>query len=235
MIASGRWKLIIDGVYGKAPQGFSSIPIEMREHLLKGEAPFGGITHLLVSHYHRDHFGFTETVELLKHEHPLVFLPDNGQYIKRISSYTECIAVPTARNTFFSYPIGDGNTIEAFSIGHSGRRLRDMTVICYILHLCGKHFLFLSDAQFDPDYLVQMAGKYEYDAVFANPLFLDIQEGREALINRLDAKALCIYHLPYPADDIYGLVEMAKSNIRQYVPADKRVILFDSPEIRFTL
>ena len=96
-----------------------------------------------------------------------------------------------------------------------------MMILCYICVLNGKRVLILSDADFNPEYIAEMAGDQDYDVIVANPLFFDIPDGRETILKRLRSKAICVYHLPYEGDDLYGIREMALRETRLYAPEGK--------------
>ena len=55
--------LLIDGIFHSRDVPFSSLPQDVWQKLLRGDAPFGNIDYLLFTHHHPDHFSAAMTVE----------------------------------------------------------------------------------------------------------------------------------------------------------------------------
>ncbi len=218
MIEGAGKKILLDAVYGRAPKGFSPIPEGKLAKLTLGEAPFDGITHVLVSHYHWDHYATDTMKDFLEHNDPVIWMVDAYGMPQKLPQSARVELLPTEKNTVFTIDLGNGDRVEAFIIAHSGREFRDVDVACFSVHLGGKSILALSDANFDPAYISAMTDGAEYDAVFSNPLFLDIPGGRETLFRGLKTKEIVIFHLPYPEDDVFSMVKMAKKDVELYGP-----------------
>jgi len=250
MVTGHGKKVIIDGVYGRAPSGFSALPDEMREAILEGKPPFDEVTHVLISHYHKDHFDTSSLLTFLEHNSPEIYLPDEERryrrlgeraYIAAASSEEGGVAgqsghsepgqavihpVPQEEGRLSEFDLGGGDRLSAFVIRHSGRSFKGVSVIVYMLSLGSWTGLFLSDADFDPETIGEMTEGIRFDAVFANPLFLDIPGGRETLFEKLDTERIVIGHLPLPGDDVYGLRDKPEACIEAYgLPADRITIL----------
>ncbi len=230
MIEGGGKKILLDAVYGRAPKGFSPIPQEKLEKLLAGSAPFDGVTHVLVSHYHWDHYATDAMKQFLESNHPVLWMIDTYGMPQKLPESADVRLLPPEKERVFSLELGGGDRVDAFVIAHSGREFREVSVACFSLHLGGKSILVLSDADFDPAYISRMAGEQEFDAVFANPLFLDIPGGREILFRKLDSKKIVIYHLPYPEDDIFSVVKMAKKDVELYGPFSRPVTFWEGKD-----
>ena len=80
LIGGGR-KFLIDGIYGEPPRGMSALSPETRKKLLDGEPPFDGVTHVLVSHYHKDHFDPAMVRDFLRNQDPELWLPDDPRAV----------------------------------------------------------------------------------------------------------------------------------------------------------
>jgi len=163
LISGHGRKILVDGLYGKAPQGFSALPVKTREALIAGEPPFDGITYVLVSHYHPDHYD-TETVrQFLQNQQPEIWLPDEELRVKRLEGLAPLHPIrmqmsgdpasgagsDSGRDSQLA-DLGDGDTLSWFITRHSGLHYREMRVICFIVNIAGRRLLFLSDADFDP-------------------------------------------------------------------------------------
>jgi len=218
MIEGAGKKILLDAVYGRAPKGFSPIPEAKLEKLVKGEAPFDGVDLVLVSHYHWDHYATDTMKRFLEHNNPVIWMPDTCGMPQRLPQSARVQLLSAEKDAVFTMDLGGGDYVEAFIIAHSGREFRDVDVACFSVCLEGKRILVLSDANFDPAYISAMTDGAVYDAVFSNPLFLDIPGGRETLFRGLDAKEIVIYHLPYPEDDVFGMVKMAQKDAELYGP-----------------
>ena len=230
LIEGAGKKILLDAVYGRAPKGFSPIPKEKLEKLTAGQPPFDGITHVLVSHYHWDHYA-TDTMKLfLEHNDPVLWMIDTYGMPQKLPQTARVELLPPEKDTVFTLDLGDGDRAEAFVIAHSGREFREVDVACFSVHLGGKSILALSDANFDPVYISSMTDGVEYDAVFSNPLFLDIPGGREALFRGINTKEIVICHLPYPEDDVFSMVKMAKKDAELYGPFSRPVTFWEEKD-----
>lgn len=232
LIVSGEHKILVDGLFNKAPKGFSSMSEEKKNLLLEGRAPYDNITEVLITHFHIDHFDIGTVLEFAKRNHPRVFMPESARFEKKLAGRAENEVIMTRKGVRSVFTLDADNHIEAFAIEHSGRTFRDMMILCYICVLNGKRVLILSDADFNPEYIAEMAGDQDYDVIVANPLFFDIPDGRETILKRLRSKAICVYHLPYEGDDLYGIREMALRETRLYAPEGK-VFFMDKPNAYF--
>ena len=235
MIEGAGKKILLDAVYGRAPKGFSPIPQQRLEKLVAGLPPFDGITHVLVSHYHWDHYATDTAKALLAHQSPVFWMPDAYGMPQKLPQSARVELLPTRKDALFTLDLGDGDRVDAFIIAHSGREFREVDVACFSVHLDGKSILALSDANFDPAYISRMAGDSEYDAVFSNPLFLDIPGGRETLFRGLKAKEIVICHLPYPEDDVFGMVKMAKKDAELFGPFPCSVTFWEEKDEELVL
>ena len=213
MIEGAGKKILLDAVYGRAPKGFSPIPEEKLEKLTAGEAPFDGITHVLVSHYHWDHYATDTMKRFLEHSDPVLWMVNTYGMPQKLPQSARVELLSPEKNKVFTLDLGGGDYAEAFISAHSGREFREVDVACFSVHIGGKSILALSDADFDSAYISAMTDGVEYDAVFSNPLFLDIPGGRETLFRGLHAKEIVICHLPYPEDDVFNMVKMAKKDV----------------------
>jgi len=226
MVEGNGKKVLLDAIYSRAPKGFSPIPAEKYEALLAGEAPYDGVTHVLVSHYHWDHYATDAMKRFLEHNAPVLWMINTYGMPQKLPQSADIRLLPPEKDKIFTLNLGGGDRAEAFVIAHSGREFREVDVACFSVHLGGRSILVLSDANFEPDYLSAMAGEQEYDVVFSNPLFLDIPGGREALFRRLKAKKSIIYHLPYPEDDVFSMVRMAKKDAELFGASFTRPVVF---------
>ena len=252
LISGNGKKIIIDGLYGKAPKGFSSLPEEMREAIMAGRPPYDGVTHILVSHYHTDHFDAGTVRSYLECHSCEVWLPDEDRRTARFEGLASLHKVPMERPGRFAEDLGDGDSLGGFIMRHSGRRFREMTVICYTLKIAGCRMIFLSDADFDPAALregsmsdpgmtsagvtsgpaVTSAAGAPFDFVFTNPLFLDLPGGREILFEVLRGREIVVAHLPLEEDDAYGLRDLPDRCVEAYgLPSDRIRILRGTGEV----
>ena len=250
MVTGHGKKVIIDGVYGRAPSGFSALPDEMREAILEGKPPFDNVTHVLISHYHKDHFDMASLLSFLEHNQPEIWIPDEERRYRRLGERAVNDAdapggrnagsrlgsgepvrahihpVPQELGSLYECDLGDGDKLSAFAISHSGRSFKGVCVIVYALKIGDWQGLFLSDADFDPETIGGMMAGRHFDAVFANPLFLDLPGGRKTLFEILDAARIVIGHLPLEQDDVYELRDKPEACIEAYrLPEDKITIL----------
>lgn len=235
MIEGNGKKILLDAVYSRAPKGFSPIPADKFVRLTAGEAPYDAVTHVLVSHYHWDHYATDAMKRFLEHNSPVLWMIDTYGMPQKLPQSADVRLIPPEKDKMFTLDLGNGDKAEAFVIAHSGREFREVAVVCFSVHIGGKSILVLSDANFDPAYISRMTGAREYDVVFSNPLFLDIPGGRETLFHTLRTKEIVIYHLPYPEDDIFSVVKMAKKDIGLFGPFSRPLTLWEKKEAEITL
>ncbi|MDD6436023.1 MAG: MBL fold metallo-hydrolase [Clostridiales bacterium] len=223
-------RLIIDGLYGSAPGGFSGVPLEWEERL--GDEGFReNITGVLVSHYHLDHYNVNRLKAFAKGAGDAVYvLPEDRQMVKRLPDLKDLRLIDTTKGLKTVIELAGGDKITGFAINHSGKSYRSIMVVCYIIEMDNRRILVLSDADFDPKYLGEMAGERHYDAVFCNPLFLDIPGGREAVLEVINTGLVCVYHVPFEEDDIYGIRGMAEQGKKLYNNGERKIVLFDKKD-----
>lgn len=232
LIEGGGKKIILDGIYGRTPEGFSEVPADRREALLAGEPPYDGITHVLISHYHVDHYNMQALRSFFENQKPVLVVPDVASRADRLPEAKELWRVPAETDKCYSYELGNGDVLRAFVISHSGKVYRGLPVVCYWLLLAGKEMIFLSDADFNAEYLGKMTDGAEFDAVFANPLFLDIPTGRKALFEKMRADRIFIFHMPSVGDpDPYGMWKMTETNLQIHdLPLEKIQVIGEPGE-----
>jgi len=66
MITHQDTKILIDPLYQNSYNTYQLVPDEMREAIFAGDAPFGGIDAVFVSHHHGDHFSAEDMLRLLR-------------------------------------------------------------------------------------------------------------------------------------------------------------------------
>lgn len=89
MIESGEVKILIDALYRKGVPGYVVIPEERRRLLETAQPPFDGVTLILASHSHADHFDPGAVVEYLKASPKTVFLstPQAIEHMKAVPGF----------------------------------------------------------------------------------------------------------------------------------------------------
>lgn len=224
-IASPNTKILIDALYHHPPQGFSAPPEELQSALMQGTPPFDRVSHVLFTHAHPDHFDSTLACEFIKRYQPYVVFDQQQARALDDCEITRCTKIPAGENAMHAVSLNGEDSLRVFAIRHSGKEYEHVTNLCYLLQLEGKRILVLGDADFDPDYFYRMAGGEPIDLLIANPLFLIVPKGRQALFEALRAKQVAIYHMPFEQDDFYDMRKHAKRSIARYAQGKNVVIL----------
>lgn len=199
-------KLLLDGIYGEEGHPFSNLGPERWQQMLQNLPPYDGISYLLFTHLHPDHFDPDLTLAYLK-RHPVkgIFMPDDPalqgspllSYIKEQRIPCVMLSAQTNRGRFQIEPEIE---VQAFAVPHLDRRYRDVPHYCYLLSFGEKQVLFTADADYTTETFSNLKG-VSLRAAFVNPLFFGALRHDKFFKGTLDTKTICVYHVPFPEDD----------------------------------
>ena len=200
LLQFGDCTILLDALQRSEDAPFSPLPRGLWEQILSGTPPFNKINALLFTHLHPDHFcGEMTAAYLKKHEVPLIMMPDDmtapgaeeaasaaGQRLVRLHG-----AVPVRAG------LPSGVSVLAFPTRHLDKRYREVPHYCYLLSSAAGNVLITADI----DYTWETLTEAPVDAAFVNPLFFAALRAGRFFKGQLNAKQLCVYHIPFAGDD----------------------------------
>ena len=227
-------KLLIDALHDKKEGGFSSVSQENLRKMINAEAPFDGVSYLIFTHCHKDHFSADMLLDYLLHNDvEMLFLPDSQT--KKFEELRKLIELRKTKVQFLDLPLfeknsfclGDGGKLTYFNSVHAGNAYKDVENYCFLLELGGKCLFFLADADYNIDYFDEMLSGASVDTLFVNLLYVNKPVGRE-IIKKINPACLIVYHIPFEKDDTMHFRYVAQRDLEKYTDIlPKTVILQD--------
>lgn len=212
--------LLLDGIFHSRDVPFSSLPQDVWQKLLRGDAPFGKIDYLLFTHHHPDHFSAAMTVEYLE-GHPIkgVFLPDaeeleNSTLMLGLREHGTPCALLSDQTNHAVYKVAPNITVRAFRTLHLDKAFETVRHYCYLITFGDKRVLFTADVNYLGEDLSQTHGA-PLHAAFINPLFFSALSHHRFFKGELNPKHLCVYHVPFAEDDPFDMNVMLRRDLAQ--------------------
>lgn len=215
--------ILVDGIHCDKRHEFSPMSKNTLAEFLDGKGQFANIDFLLFTHIHLDHFSAKYTMQYLKNNVVrIVFMPKKGDgkctelqnYMTAKNINVRLLDMPFKKR--YTYLIGDNIGVTVFNAIHMGEQFKDVENYCYILTIENKNILFLSDADYNAQYLGQMLKDIPVHTVFVNPLYLNNRQGRDIIIRIIKPQQTIIYHIPFEQDDKLGFRKMVKKDIEKF-------------------
>lgn len=210
--------LLLDGIFHSRDVPFSSLPEDVWQKLLGREAPFGHVDYLLFTHHHPDHFSAGMTFEYLEHN-PIkgVFLPDAEELeesglMRGLRAHGTPCALLSDQTNHAIYRVAPNITVRAFRTLHLDKAFESVRHYCYLITFGEKRVLFTADVNYPEETLAQTHGA-PLHAAFVNPLFFSALSHHRFFKGKLNAEHLCVYHVPFPEDDAYGMGTMLSREV----------------------
>jgi ribonuclease BN (tRNA processing enzyme) len=212
-IEIGGVKMMVDGI-NSAYRGYSSFTEkEYRDYFLKEESRFGGLDHLIFTHYHTDHYNKKKVTRYLK-------------------SNEDCKVIgPREKGNFYyrdAKLAAAGIEIIGIDFPHSGNELADILHNMIFIKSDEANILITSDANFQSEGLAdkvwEAAGTKKIDVAFFNPLFIADKHGRKT-IDTIKANMTYIYHMPEGDNDPMKVKAFAMATFEDNYGDDPHVIL----------
>lgn len=198
-------KLLLDGIYGAKGHPFSNLG-DRWEKMLSGAAPYDNIDYLLFTHEHPDHFTPAMVLAYLKaRKIKGLFLPEGtGESRTRLISYITENRIPcvplSSQTQRAAFRIAPQIQVRALSTLHLDKKFRDVPHYCYLISFGDKHVLFTADVDYTAE-TFSAVGTLSLRAAFINPLFFNALRSGRFFPGALNAKTLCVYHVPFSEDD----------------------------------
>lgn len=227
-------KLLLDGIFhaeSHEENPFSNIPAPLWNEMREGRPPFDGIDCLLFTHNHVDHFSPELTREyLVKQPVKAVFLPtDEGEQggLRRLlqEKGIPFLSLDTVANGR-PVPLESGITVTAFHTRHVDKAFLTTPHDCYLLSFDGKKLLFTADVDYTFETFPELKD-VPLRAVFVNPLFFGALQSRRFFRGELQTRTICIYHVPFPEDDIMHYRTILTQGIARWGTDREELLLLD--------
>ncbi len=240
LVACGGQKLLIDALFdparvtGTEAGAFSGPTTQALEAMLAGRPPYDGITHLLFTHDHPDHFDAARTEAFLA-RNPVAGLvlpsgmagayPALGGHVRAGGGRVYELDLPLG--AWRGIHLGDTLALTVFRTPHAGgKNFADVEQYCFLLgESGGESLLIAADSDYLPDYFAQMLAGRRLDAALVNPLFLNRSDGRRTVTAGMRPARLLVYHLPFGGADPLGLRPTAAYDARKYAEELPPVVL----------
>lgn len=233
--------ILLDGLFDEENNLFSAPPPMVAEQLLQGQGCFSSIDYLLITHDHADHFSADRVLKYLSIHSPKgIFIPtvilQRYPSIKAliIDKQISCFSLESSAGTM-SFRLENDITIRPVPTHHLDKVFQDVDHFCFLISFGVNQVLFTSDV----DYTVnsfQSLHSTPLSAVFLNPLFYHARNDTVHCQSRLKTDLYCVYHVPFAADDSYGMRAMLHTDVTQLPEFERVPIILEDPmqQIRIT-
>ncbi len=229
MVASGGKKVMFDAL-NKNPWNYRNTPDDIFAKIVKDEAPYNGISALMISHPHDDHYN-TEMVRDLLLKNKNIKLLSSVLTEKRLTeelgeNYPDIeqklVTADPEWGSFEKIKI-DGIDIKVITVDHTDKPGRKYKTISFVVDLNGTNILYVGDLwpprniEYFKEYALQ---KKSIDIAFVDCYFLQSPEGREIMENFIKPENIVVTHMR-PRD-----IEKDSRGIRQHYP---EALIFEKP------
>ena len=211
--------LLLDGVFGQEGNPFSPLPTGCWDKMCRGEPPFEQLDCLLFTHFHPDHFSPEKTRKLVQSRavKALFFPEDGAPQVQELERFLQQEKIPCAILSHATdhavWQIGDHIRLQAFRTQHLGPEFYGVPHVCYRIAFDEREILFTGDTDYLHENLTQVAN-VPLEAAFLNPLFFQALFNKRLFHGTLKAEHICIYHIPFQADDRMHMRESIRRRLR---------------------
>ena len=108
--------------------------------------------------------------------------------------------------------LGEHIRLQAFRTQHLGQEFYEVPHVCYRISFDGREVLFTADTDYLHETLAQISGT-ALEAVFVNPLFFQALFDKRLFHGALEAKCICVYHIPFREDDRMHMRESVRRRL----------------------
>lgn len=221
VVEMGGEKILVDALFTSREEGFSAPSPNTREAILAGGPPYDGVTALIVSHDHPDHFDATLGMAFLRRHHVgSIVLP--GSVAEAYPDFKKLAEERSKRLVLLGVPQGYERTVHlgevaltALSVPHAAPQFAGVEHYAFLLAAGGRSLLLLADSDYLPELFAGMLSARRPDTILANPLFLNKPKGRQVLLEA-EPQKLLVYHLPFEGEDTLGLRKAARHDSQKY-------------------
>ena len=210
-------RILLDGLYDEAGDVYSPPPADVTQGLLAGRGRFADIDYLLVTHDHPDHVSPGLLREYLAEHRPkCVFLPVG--MLKKYPELTDtltrrriaCFPLESAHSQM-AFKLGEGLSLRPVLTHHVDKAFQDVPHFCYLLTAGERSALFTADVDYTQETFETLTDA-PLAYLFVNPLFYHSRNDRAHCVSRLTPECWCVYHVPFPTEDTFGMGAMLRAD-----------------------
>ena len=205
LFSAGTTRVLIDALYLNGDI-WESPSKKIQKAMTSGAAPFKNISHLLVSHYHEDHFNPMLVSRFLVNN-PKAILVTNSQtdsVIGRVYKQDPQLKRPDQLK-IITAPMFGSETYEANGLKvkclvqrHMGKDDYKVESMGLLIEMGGKKILHIGDADYiDENFAGFNLHDENIDVAFIHYWFLLDCEGRRIIETYIKPKKIVITHIPY--------------------------------------
>lgn len=232
--------LLLDGVFGREGNPFSTMPAGCWQKMCRGEPPFEQLDCLLFTHFHPDHFSPEMTMELVE-DRPvkaLFFPEDSAPQVQELKHFLAHRKIPCACLSHVTdhavWQVGEHIRLQAFRTQHLGPEFYGVPHVCYRIAFDGREVLFTADTDYLHESLTQVAG-VSLEAAFVNPLFFQALFDKRLFHGALAAEHIGVYHIPFREDDRMHMRESVRRRLSASGAENLQILPLSEPYERIEL
>lgn len=225
-------KLLADAIC-RAADSFSGPPPAVWSAMLAGEPPFDRIDALLFTHDHPDHLSPERLTEYLRRRpvKQVLLPPVEARHLELLQPFLEERGIRrlllTPEMHMADFRLLSGISVRPYFTRHIDRAFWNVPHCCYLLSFGEKRVLLTADADYTQE-TFQPVASVPLKAVFVNPLFFNALQARRFFKGTLNPDILCVYHVPFPQDDLRRIrPELARNVCRWDLKRGRTAVLCD--------
>lgn len=232
--------LLLDGIFGREGNPFSPLPADCRQKMCRGEPPFEKLDCLLFTHFHPDHFSPEMTMQIVgsRPVRALFFPEDEAEPVQELAYFLRRRDIPFVQLSHTTdhtvWRLGEHIRLQAFRTQHLGQEFYEVPHVCYRISFDGREVLFTADTDYLHETLAQISGT-ALEAAFVNPLFFQALFDKRLFHGALEAKYICVYHIPFREDDRMHMCESVRRRLTAPGAEHLRVLPLSEPYQRIKL
>lgn len=214
LVEYGAKKLLVDGIISDR-QNFDMMDGRLEHDLMNGDGEFKGLSCVLFTHCHGDHFSNSNTRRFLEKNRGIdLFIPSNGgiseDFIRSKGSQGYIIRGEEGEILTFQF---DDMTIEYMKVDHLTFDYPEH----YCINIVGpdENIIFTADMDFNKMELLKKFTMKAHSSIFVNHLAMLHRKWRNSLID-LGCDDIYFYHLPSQYVDGFGYRDRALRNWEKY-------------------
>jgi len=205
IFASGNTRILVDALYLNGDI-WETPSKKVQKAITSGSAPFKNISHLLVSHYHEDHFNPMLVSRFLVNN-PKAILVTNSQtdsVIGRVYKQDPQLKRPDQLKIITAPMFGseiyeaNGLKVKCLVQRHMGKDDYKVERMGLLIEMGGKKILHIGDADYtDENFAGYNLQDENIDVAFIHYWFLLDCEGRRIIETYIKPEKIVITHIPY--------------------------------------
>ena len=207
LVQYNGYSILLDALQRSENAPFSPLPPALWQEMLSASGRFSRVDALLFTHLHPDHFSADMTLQYLRrHPVPVVMMPRDPSVpgAEEAAALAGSHLLTLRAGAPVRYVLTPEISVLAIPTRHLDKRYHAVPHDCFLLTLGTKNLLVTADVDYTCETLSLLDG-VPIDAAFVNPLFFSALLSNRFFKGELHAKQLCVYHIPFAADDTMNM------------------------------